>query len=145
MNRFSPEPSNSVPGESRRGAAGVFVLLVLVSVAIVLVVVFMPGGSAETALEARESAETSVARFSGAAVATDVHGYIALNGAAPTSMDDLVDYRGGAYVDPWGAPMRVEFHRNDRGRVGSITVHSAGPDGEWNTEDDQRSDHDIRM
>ena len=128
---------------ARRGAVGVFLLLLLVAVAIVLVLVFMPGGSAETALDAKESAEESVALFSGAAVATDVRGYIALNGEAPASLEELEEYRGGRYVDPWGTAMRVEFNADARGRVTTVTVLSAGADEEWGTDDDQRSEHPV--
>jgi len=128
----------------RRGAAGAFLLLVLIAVGIVLLITFMPGGSAETALEAKESAETQVAMFSADAVVRDAQGYIALNGEPPADIDDLVEYRGSGYPDPWGTEMRVEVERSDRGRTGVMTIRSAGPDGEWETEDDLSSEHELR-
>jgi hypothetical protein len=140
----APSHGDRPPRPARPGYAGILLLVLLIGVAIIFALTFMPGGSADTAQQAKEHANESVAMFSGAAVATDVRGYIALNGVPPASIDDLREYRGGDYLDPWGTPMRIDFHEGPRrNTLASITVHSAGPDTQWDTDDDQASEHPI--
>ena len=135
------------PGRTldRRGGTGVVLLILLVGVAIVFVVMFMPGGSAETAVEAREFAETSVAGFDMTRVSRDVSIYQLANNRVPADIHELYDGNPRAKADQWGGEMSIELILNARGdRATEVVVRSAGPDGEWGTEDDLEGRYGVQ-
>lgn len=62
----------------------------------------------------------------------------------PESMEDL-EAPSGAFLDPW--KKQVRFTCEDDRRTGRTLVHivSAGPDGEFDTEDDVLSTRDLSI
>lgn len=112
-------------------------LVVLVAVAIMFAMVFMPGGSAERARDVQGFSERAATTFDMSRVAKDVSIYQLANGEPPAGMAALYDGNPRARMDPWENEMELELVLDTRGRRATeAIVRSAGPDGAWETDDD---------
>lgn len=66
---------------------------------------------------------------------TSITQYALTNDELPQSMEDL-EAPSGAFLDPWGLQVRFTCEKDPRSGKGLVYVVSAGPDGEFDTEDD---------
>lgn len=133
---------STTPRHTRNnGWAGIGLLILLIAVAIILYLVAKPAGGpgspagiAQQAIDTKQTADTFSIGVQAKALADAVAVYrLANNNTNPDSTDDLTG-SARAYQDPWGTPLR--FTITGQRRDLAITVRSAGPDTEWDTEDD---------
>ncbi len=130
---------------ARRGGAGVFLLLVLIAVALVFALMFMPGGSAEQAKETRDRAQEFSIDIQARQMAIQIGAFrMANQGRDPADLDELTGGASSAYADPWGTELRFEIRGEGRG-PGVVVVESAGPDGAFGTADDLVSEQRLSL
>ena len=131
--KSKPKPKPK-PNPRNRGAAGVFLFIVLIAVAIILALVFMPGGTAEQAQQTQQSAQRLSIDIHTKSVADAVVAYrVANNNQLPESITDLPG-PPSAYRDPWDTTFRMTI--DDATSPPTLTLRSAGPDTNWETDDD---------
>jgi hypothetical protein len=75
---------------------------------------------------------------------TSVTQYQLANDALPRSMEDL-EAPAGAFLDPWGLQVRFTCEKDQGSGSGVLHIVSAGPDGEFETEDDQTTTRDLAL
>jgi len=129
----------------RRGGAGIFLLIVLIAVALMFALMFMPGGSAEQAVETRDRAQEFSIDIQARQMAIQIAAFrMANQGRDPADLDELTGGASSSYTDPWGT--ELQFAVRDEGRgPGVVVVESAGPDGEFGTEDDLVSEQRLSL
>jgi hypothetical protein len=78
-------------------------------------------------------------------VARDVSIYQLANDRTPGDIDDLYAGNPRAKLDQWDTAMELELVMDARGtRAEEVVVRSAGPDGEWGTEDDLEGRYPVQ-
>lgn len=119
---------------SRRGNAGILLLVVLIGLAIGLWLMFGPTGSdgssyADKVVETKEMGEELADDLQLRSIGQVVTAYKLETGKMPESMDDIPDAR--VVVDRWEQEYRLR-------KVDDFTfeIQSPGPDGLFDTEDD---------
>lgn len=134
---------------SRRGH-GALILVVLISIAIVLYLMFgmstggssggstsKGGGGGSTYMGqvagTRKQGKETAAEISTQQLSILIAQYRNENNRLPKSPADMGDEQG-AFRDPWGNEMAFSFE-DERGKT-KVTYRSKGPDGEAGTEDD---------
>lgn len=124
-------------GPRSRGWAGGLLIMLLLGVGLMLFLSFGGAGvsgSAQVALEAKQSSEVAVNEITVAQLVQAIVTYELANGKPPTSISDLDGAASGAFQDPWGGDLSFQIER--AGRARNVIVRSVGPDGEADTEDD---------
>ena len=119
---------------SRRGNVGL-ILVVLISLAIILYLMFGTG-YAKSVSTSRKQAREVVQTIETQQMSLLIAGYRRDNdGKLPKTADDI-EGNGGIFKDPWGGPITFTFEEGKRGGPTKVTYHSNGPDGEAKTADD---------
>lgn len=126
--------------QSRRGGAGIGLLVVLIAVAIGLWLMFGktgPGGSSYmgNVQEAREDGENLAMTMQARQIAMLVAQQEMATGRYPESIDEIEDFDPSTYVDDWDQPFQMSLVRNGRS-VDAIELRSPGSDGVIGNEDD---------
>ena len=129
-------------GESVRGLRAGFTLMELLVVVAILAILGAIG--AKGVIGNIEKARATAAKTGVDNIKEAVATYHIEKGKFPT-LEQLISAEGddepmldggeGALVDPWGTQYKLEIKGKKR-----VIVISAGPDGEFGTEDDVRSD-----
>ena len=116
--------------QSQRGMTLIEIMIVVVIMALVATgvsIAVIPQLNKARIKQAESAVET---------VRTAVQLYVATNNANCATMDQLIEDKAidksKATTDPWDRPYRIECDGTE------ITVISAGPDGEFDTDDDIR-------
>ena len=125
------------PGPRCRGYAGALLIILLLGVGLMLLLTFGGGGlkgTAQTAQQAKNSAETTVNEVVVAQLVQAIAAQELASGRQPTGMDDLPAADSGAFNDPWGNRLSFVIEGDRRSR--DVVITSTGPDGEPGTEDD---------
>lgn len=121
-----------------RGNAAIGLIGVLVVMAIVLYLLFgNMGGTTymDEVKKGRDQGQQTNLDMQAQQLLTSVTQYQLANDALPRSMEDL-EAPAGAYLDPWGLQVRFTCEKDERSGRGVLRIVSAGPDGEFETEDD---------
>ncbi len=112
-------------------------IMIVVAIIAILAAIAIPNINESLETSRENAAKSGVKSLSGNLVA-----YKAQHRRTPTSLNDLVEcdppiLENGAEAldDPWGNPYKMEV-----GSKGRFVVISAGRDGNFDTEDDIRSD-----
>lgn len=124
----------------RTAGAGIGLLVVLIAVVIGMWLLFGqkgPGGSTyiENIQKTQEDSKSLAIALQARQVAMLVAQQEAATGTYPESMNQIDDFDPTSLVDEWGEPFTMKLIREGR-RVRSIEFRSAGPDGQFDTEDD---------
>jgi hypothetical protein len=126
---------------ARTGAAGVIILLViLIAIAIAAYLIAMPGGTADQAKQATDTAQNLSIDLQARSLAQAVTAHRLQNNAYPAAIGDL-SAAPAAFEDPWGTQLR--FTIDTDATPNTITVRSAGPDARWNTPDDRSTERPL--
>ncbi|HBS28887.1 MAG TPA: hypothetical protein DEB06_05435 [Phycisphaerales bacterium] len=123
---------------SRRGAAGVVLLVLLIGVALILVLAFGNlGGKSytQTVVDAKKEGESIVQAIDYRQLAILVADYRQQSNKLPSSMEDL-DVPASTFKDQWGRPVRFRFEGARPADAREVIVVSSGPDGRPGTPDD---------
>ena len=123
---------------SNRGNAafGLIALLLVMAIALYLMFGSMGGSSyAGSVNKARKQGQQVSIDMQAQQRLTSVTQYQLANGELPQTMEDL-EAPPKAFLDPWGQQVRFTCEEDVRARKGVLTITSAGPDGEFGTEDD---------
>lgn len=121
-----------------RGNAAFGLIGVLVVMAIVLYLLFgNMGGTTymDEVKKGRDQGQQANLDMQAQQLLTSVTQYQLANDALPGSMEDL-EAPVGAFLDPWGLQVRFTCEKDERSGRGVLRIVSAGPDGEFETEDD---------
>jgi competence protein ComGC len=121
-----------------RGNAAFGLIGVLIVMAIVLYLLFgNMGGTTymDEVQKGRERGQQVSIDMQAEQLLVSVTQYQLANDALPQSMEDL-EAPAGAFVDPWGLQVRFTCEKDERSGRGVLHIVSAGPDGEFETEDD---------
>ncbi len=132
---------------ARRGNAAFGLIGILVVMAIILYLMFGNMGgttSMDEVNKARKQGEQVSIDMQAQQLLTSVTQYQLANDALPQSMEDL-EAPAKAYLDPWGLQVRFTCEKDLRSGKGLLHIVSAGPDGEFETEDDLTMTKDLPM
>ncbi|MCC7390288.1 MAG: hypothetical protein IT431_16150 [Phycisphaerales bacterium] len=139
-------PTNTrLPAAARRGSAAFGLIGVLIVMAIVLYLLFgNMGGTTymDEVQKGKERGQEVNLDMQAQQLLTSVTQYQLANDALPRSMEDL-EAPAGAFVDPCGLQVRFTCEKEERSGKGLIRIVSAGPDGEFETEDDVTVTKDL--
>ena len=143
MHRDSRPFSNT----SNRGNAafGLIALLLVMAIGLYLMFGSMGGSSyADGVNKARKQGQQVSIDMQAQQLLTSVTQYQLTNGQLPETMEDL-EAPSKAFLDPWGQQVRFTCEEDRRARKGVLTITSAGPDGEFGTEDDLVVEKDLPL
>jgi hypothetical protein len=140
-------PPSSTPPTTRSGRAAVGLIGLLLVTAIVLYLLF--GNMGETTYmdevqKGKERGQEVSLEMQAQQLLTSVTQYQLANDALPRTMEDL-EAPAGAFVDPWGLQVRFTCEKEERSGRGVLRIESAGPDGEFETEDDLTVVRDLAI
>lgn len=130
----------------RRGGAAFGLIGILVVLAIILFLFFGNfGGSGSYSDSIRDTRDTG--RQMSIAIVADqlvkvITQYKLMNDATPTSYEDL-DVSPSSFNDPWDRPVSFTCEKDPNTGRTTVTVTSAGVDGEFGTEDDLIEARDL--
>jgi hypothetical protein len=129
-------------GHRNAGYAGALILLLLIGVAVMLFLMFGgPGqpGVAQKALETKEAGEQIADEIQVRSIMQLVAAEMMSPGRDRRdplpSMDDLGE-SARAITDHWGNRFRLDYETDPSRRAPTALITSAGPDGQFDTEDD---------
>ena len=131
-------PPSTNPPETRSGRAAVGLIGLLLVTAIGLYLLFgNMGGTTymDEVQKGKERGQEVSLDMQAQQLLTSVTQYQLANDALPRTMEDL-EAPAGAFVDPWGLQVRFTCEKEERSGRGVLRIESAGPDGEFETEDD---------
>lgn len=130
-----------------RGSAAFGLIALLVVMAIVLYLLFgNMGGTTyvDEVNKGREQGQQVSIDLQAEQLLVSVTQYQLANDALPESMEDL-EAPAGAFLDPWGVQMRFTCEKDQGSGRGVLHIVSAGPDGEFETEDDLVVTRDLAV
>jgi len=125
---------------TRRGGAGIGMLVVLIAVALGLWLMFGktgPGGSSYMGniRDTRDSSKSLGIQLQARQVAMLVATQHASTGTYPEKIEDVEGLEGAYMIDEWDQPFVMTLNRTGH-TVRSIELRSPGPDGILGNEDD---------
>lgn len=130
-----------------RGSAAFGLIGLLVVLAIILYLLFgNMGGTSymDEVNKGRKQGQQASIDMQAEQLLTCITQYQLANDALPKSMEDL-EAPAGAFVDPWGLQVRFSCEKDPRSGHGVVHIVSAGPDGEFDTEDDLTTTRDLSI
>lgn len=137
--------SQRFSGVSNRGNAAFGLIGVLIVLAVVLYLLFgNMGGTTymDEVNKGRKQGQQTSIDMQAQQLLTSITQHQLASGELPQSMEDL-EAPPGAFLDPWGLQMRFTCERDERSGRGVVHIVSAGPDGEFETEDDLTTTKDL--
>lgn len=121
----------------RPGSAAFGLIGLLIVVAIILYLMFGTGGGGQSYMQGvaktRESGKMLAQELNTRQLVESIVAHQVATGELPAGVEDLD--AGGAFVDSWGTQLRFEYE-DERASPVIVIITSAGPDGEFGTEDD---------
>lgn len=123
---------------TRPGWVGFTLIGLLVVLAIVLMLYFGNSGSGSYAgavAQSRRQGLQLASQINARQLVTLIVQFQLANGRLPQSVDEL-DAPPASLLDPWGNRLSFSFGDQPPGQVREVYIHSPGPDGEPDTEDD---------
>ena len=130
-----------------RGNAAIGLIGVLLVMAIVLYLLFgNMGGTTymDEVKKGKEQGQQANLDMQAQQLLTSITQYQLANDGLPQTMEDL-EAPAGAYLDPWGLQVRFSCEKDQRSGRGVVHIVSAGPDGEFETEDDVTVTRDLAV
>lgn len=127
-----------VSSVANRGSAALGLIGLLIVMAIVLYLLFgNMGGTTymDEVKKGKERGQEVNLDMQAQQLLTSITQYQLANDGLPQTMEDL-EAPAGAYLDPWGLQVRFSCEKDQRSGRGVVHIVSAGPDGEFGTEDD---------
>ena len=135
------------PSVSNSGRAAIGLIGLLVVTLIVLYLMFgNMGGTTymDEVDKTRKQGQQVSIDMQSEQLLTCITQYQLTNDALPESMADL-DVPENAFVDPWGLQVRFTCEKDPGTGRGVVHIVSAGPDGEFDTEDDLTTTRDLSL
>lgn len=133
----------SPAAERGRASVGLIGLLIVTAIGLYLLFGNMGGTSSMNEVKkGREQGQRVGIDMQSEQLITVITQYQLANDTLPQTMADI-EAPPNAYLDPWGTQIRFTCEEDRRGGKGVIHIVSAGPDGEFDTEDDLTVTRDL--